>query len=165
MINEKELVSIYKKKCRAYFSYEAELKKAKDELQVVIAQIENVRSPITNRVGGHQSSFEEKLIPLISQKTEIEIEIRYFQANLDWIMKGLNKISSPAYKAITWQTLVQARNKYDLMVNYDVDPNYVFDMRDKFLQHIMDDEMKKQYEELQKIKESSKWLKLKDKID
>lgn len=165
MTDKKELVSIYKKKCRAYFSYDAELKKAKEDLQLIIAQIENVRSPITDRVGGHQSAFEEKLVPLIAQKTEIELEVSYYQGNIDWIMMGLNKITSPAYRAITWQTLVQARSRYDLMVNYDVDPEYVFDIRDKFLLKAMDEEMLTKYEELLKIKDSSSWLKLKDKVD
>lgn len=165
MIEKNELVAIYKKKCRCYFYFDSELKKAKDDLQLIVAEIENVRSPVTDRVGGHQSAFEEKLVSLIAQKTEIEMEVKYYQGNIDWIMNGLNKISSPAYRAITWQTLVQARNKNDLIANYDVDPYYVFEMRDKFLFHAMDEEMQDQYDELQRIKESSKWLELKDSID
>lgn len=165
MTNDIDWLNLYKDKCRNYYGYEADLKKTKDELKQTINQIENVRSPITDRVGGHQTPHEEKLISLISMKTEIEKEIEYYQGVLDWIFFVCNKITSPAYRAITWQTLVQGKTKYDLMITYDVNANYVYDMRDKFLLRALDDEAKKRYEELLELKQSSKWLSLKDKKD
>ncbi len=71
-----------------------------------------------------------------------------------------NKVSSPAYRAITWQTLVQAKNRTDLMINYDVDPDYVCKMRDKFLIVALDKESIQEYQKVMRIKNSSKWLSL-----
>lgn len=158
-IKDTNWLQLYKKECKAYFKYDSALTHNKLELEETEQKIKNVRSPITNRVGGHQIvSTEEKLVSLIEIKTEIEYQIAYYESIMKWIRDVNDAITSPAYRAITWQTLIQAKNKTDLMINYDVDPEYVYYMRDRFLSVALDDEKKQEYNEVQKKKAKSKWL-------
>lgn len=54
--------------------------------------------------------------------------------------------------------MIQAKNKTDLMINYDVDPDYVYYMRDRFLGMALDDKMRQEYYDAMKKKSLSKWL-------
>lgn len=158
-MSKSDWLQLYKKECRKYFTYDAQLKKTKLDLKETIIEIENVRSPLTDRVGGHQIiSQEERLIALIEVKEETEHQIDFYQSMIDWIVHVNNKVTSPAYRAITWQTLIQAKNRTDLMINYDVDPDYVCKMRDKFLNYALDDDSIHEYYDVMKKKSLSKWL-------
>lgn len=164
MINEKaEWLLLYKKKCRMYFTYESNLKKTELELEQIIEEIKNVKSVNTTNIVGHSNKPpEERLLSLIEIKDELEKQIHYYQSMIKWIFHVNNKVTSPAYRAITWQTLVQAKNRTDLMINYDVDPDYVCKMRDKFLLVALDKESIQEYQEVIKIKNKSKWLSLEE---
>ena len=152
-------LQIYKKECRCYYKYESALKKAEYELEETEQRIKNVKSPITDRASGHPTTTgEERLLTLIEIKTEVEHQIAYYHTIMCWIRKVNENISSPAYRAITWQTLIQAKNRMDLLINYDVDPEYVYHMRDKFLMVALNETMQEQYREIQKLKMKSKWL-------
>ena len=157
--NDPTWIQTYKKECRCYYKYDKALKKAAYELEDIEQKIKNVRSPITDRVVGHSTvSPEERLISLIEIKTELEHQIAYCHNMMDGIKKVNDNISSPAYRAITWQTLIQAKNRMDLLINYDVDPEYVYHMRDKFLRIALDENLKKEYLSIKKQKLKSKWL-------
>ncbi len=159
MMSNTDWIQLYKKECRNYFKYDSQLQKTKLDLEETLHEINNVRSPLTDRVGGHQIiTQEERLISLIEVKEETEHQIDYYQAMMDWILHVNQKITSPAYRAITWQTLIQAKNRTDLMINYDVDPDYVCKMRDKFLQYALDEGSIQEYKEVLKKKSLSKWL-------
>lgn len=162
MINERaEWLLLYKKVCRMYFTYESNLKKTELELEQIIEEIKNVKSVNTTNIVGHSNKPpEERLLSLIEIKDELERQIQYYQSMINWIFHVNNKVTSPAYRAITWQTLVQAKNRTDLMINYDVDPDYVCKMRDKFLLVALDEESIQEYQKVMKIKNKSKWLSL-----
>lgn len=98
------------------------------------------------------------MISLIEVKSETEHQIDYYKAMIAWIEHVNQNITSPAYRAITWQTLIQAKNKTDLMINYDVDLDYVYYMRDRFLGMALDDKMRQEYYDAMKKKSLSKWL-------
>ena len=152
-------LQLYKKECRNYFNYRSKRDKCELGLEETLQNIKNVRSPITNRIGGHATiSAEERLISLIEVKSETEHQIDYYKAMIAWIEHVNQNITSPAYRAITWQTLIQAKNKTDLMINYDVDPDYVYYMRDRFLGMALDDKMRQEYYDAIKKKSLSKWL-------
>lgn len=165
MTNDKQFLQTFKDECRKYFTYEADLKKEKLELEEIEAQIINVRSPITNRVGGHQTTPpEDLLVTLIEVKTEVENRIVYYETIIQWLKDVFEGITSPAYKAIAWQTLIQAKNRTDILIYYDVDPDYVYRIRDKFLLIALSDDRKKEYTDIQSLKNKSKWLSLADKV-
>lgn len=157
-------LTIFKKECRYYFKYESDLKKEKQELEEVITQITNIRSPITDRVGGHQiTAHEDLLVSLIEVKTETEYRIDYYESILHWIKDIIENIPSPAYRAITWQTLVQAKSRTELMIYYDVDPDYVYRIRDKFIMQSLSNGLVEKYIDVQNKKSRSKWLLLHEK--
>lgn len=157
-------LTIFKKECRYYFKYESDLKREKLELEEVLTQITNIRSPITDRVGGHQvTTHDDLLVSLIEVKSETEYRIDYYEAILDWIKDVIKSIPSPAYRAITWQTLVQAKSRTELMIYYDVDPDYVYRMRDKFITQSLSNGFIEKYNDIQNKKMKSKWLALYEK--
>lgn len=162
MTNEKaEWLLLYKKECRMYFTYESNLKKTELELEQINEEIKNVKSVNTTNIVGHSNKPpEERLLALIEIKDELEKQIQYYQSMINWIFHVNDKVTSPAYRAIIWQTLVQAKNRTDLMINYDVNPDYVCKMRDKFLLVALDKESIQEYQEVMKIKNKSKWLSL-----
>ena len=137
-------LQLYKKECRNYFNYRSKRDKCELELEETLQNI--------------TISAEERLISLIEVKTETEHQIDFYKAMIAWIEHVNQNITSPAYRAITWQTLIQAKNKTDLMINYDVDPDYVYYMRDRFLGMALDDKMRQEYYDAMKKKSLSKWL-------
>lgn len=166
MISNKQFLQIFKSECRKYFTYEANLTKEKLDLQQTEVEIQNLRSPITDRVGGHQTTpQDQKLIALIEVKEETERRIAYYESILQWIINVLNDISSPAYKAISWQTLIQGKNKNDVLIYYDVDTEYVYRTRDKFIILALNDDRKREYEETQRKRNQSRWLSLNRKLE
>lgn len=159
MIKKEEFLQVFKNECRHYFVYEAELKKERLDLEETENQIINLRSPITDRVGGHQTvSHEDQLVTLIEIKTETEYRIDYYESLLLWIKEVFQNITSPAYKALSWQTLIQGKTKTDILIYYDVDPSYVYKMRDKFLNVALNKDMYEKYQLIQEKKLKSKWL-------
>lgn len=157
-----EWLKIYKKECKAYFAYDSHLKRALLELEEINITIQNIHSPATDHASSHNNTSQDsKLLGMIEVKNEIEFQITYYKAILQWIKDVNNAISSPAYRAITWQTLIQAKNRMDLLINYDVDPDYVYRMRDKFIITAFNETLKQQYLQIQEMKNKSKWLSFK----
>lgn len=166
MNSRTDWLKLYKKECRSYFKYEASFNREKLQLDEINSMIQDIHSPRTDQASGHGSfSQDTKLLSMIEVKQEVETQIAYYESILYWIIAVNEAISSPAYRAITWQTLIQGKNRLDLLINYEVNPDYVYRMRDKFIMSAIDQKLVNEYERIQMLKKQSKWLSLQEEIE
>ena len=140
----------FKKECRRYFSYQAEISKIDERLRSLEVKMQNVHSPSMQKIGSSPSRKELDYLRLFAAKEEYEKQRQFYLDRGQWIDDIINAIPSKAYCAITWMTLVQGKSRMELLITYDTSPEYVYKTRDQFLKQLLTDEKMELFRQTEK---------------
>lgn len=147
-MEERDRLNLFKRECRNYYLYESDIGMVKDKIKHTINRLEDVKSPVLDKIGSSPSPKEKDIIKLIELKNLYEAQLQYYEDKMKWIKAVTEDIPSPAYRALTWMTCVQGKNKNDITLRFDISAESAYQKRDKFLLQVLDD---KRMQELQDI--------------
>lgn len=150
---DKERLSIFKREARSYYLYQSRIQKLNEELKHIQHQMENVHSPILNRMGAQPrpDAKDEMLAKLITDKSVVlELQV-YYQERMNWLVETIESMASSAYKVLVWMTYVQGKTLQQVAVEYDVSREHLYRLRKYYVVKVMTDE---RIEELIRIEQS-----------
>lgn len=148
IMEDRERLNVFKRECRNYYLYESDIEMVKDKIKHTINRLEDVKSPVLDKIGSSPSPKEKDIIKLIELKNLYEAQLQYYEDKMKWVKEVTEEIPSPAYRALTWMTCVQGKNKNDITLRFDISAESAYQKRDKFLLQVLDDE---KMQELQSI--------------
>lgn len=151
-MEDRERLNIFKKECRNYYLYESDIEMVKDKIKHTINRLEDVKSPVLDKIGSSPSPKEKDILKLIELKNRYEKQLQYYEDKMKWIKKTTDAIPSPAYRALTWMTCVQGKNKNDISLKFDISAESAYQKRDKFLLQVLNDDRMQELKDINEKK-------------
>lgn len=140
-----------KKEARNYGHYQKQIEKYQDQIIILEGRIRNVHSP---KLGGTSTPYSQYqkdtlLLKKLQKKEELEKKQKIYLLQRDWIIHTIESVSSPAFRAILWATLVDGESLRELAEKYQTTADHMYKLRRKFMLEAMSDENIRQYETIQ----------------
>ena len=147
-MNQSEKHKVFKAEARNYDFYQGNIKNLNEKLETLQHQIENVHSVPTDQERMDGTRTERPIIKMLERKAQMEEQRSYYQSRIEWIHKVIDNIASPAYKAVAWKTFIQRKSLREFAAKYDVSPDHVYRVRKYFIEHAINEELAKEYENI-----------------
>ena len=151
MVTEAWKLQTLKSEARNYGHYQRQIEKYQDQIIIVEGRINNMHSP---KLGGTSTSYSQHqkdtlLLKNLQLKEDLKKKQKSYILQRDWIIHTIESISSPAFKAILWATLVDGESLKDVAEKYQTTADHMYKLRRKFMLEAMNDENIRQYETIQ----------------
>jgi hypothetical protein len=151
MVTEAWKLKTLKKEARNFGYYQRQIERYQDQIILVEGRISNMHSP---KMGGTSTAFSQHqkdtlLLKNIQMKEELLKKQKQFILQRDWVIYTIGSISSPAFKAILWATLVDGDSIKELAEEYQTTADHMYKLRRKFMLEAMNEENIRQYEIIQ----------------
>lgn len=146
-----ENLSIFKKECHNYVYYGNRISTLKDRIMLLDLRMQNVYSPVLDKIGQTPTPHEMDYTILIEQKDKLKSVQDYYLNKRKWIEDTINEIPSPAYRLLVWLTYVERENLQELADEFNVSKQYIYKTRKRFLESVLTDE---RMQELKLIEDS-----------
>ncbi len=116
----------FKRECRKYFYYLADVKNQMMYIRQVDQQMTGVHSIDFTRVRTARSSGNDaKLINFIELNTELNRQLQEKEEKLVYIINTINRIENPGFRPIIWMLYVQGMRISEVAALYDMSKDYL----------------------------------------
>ena len=116
----------FKRECRKYFYYIADIKTRMDEIRQVDYKMAGVHSidfeRVRTRTHGNQDA---RLVAYIELSTELNRQLQEVEEKVLWIINTIGRIPDPSFRTIVWMLYVQGMRLKDVAVVYDMSKDYL----------------------------------------
>lgn len=137
--------ALFKREARNYDFYASSVKRLEDNLTVLVYRLENVHSVPLDQEPMTPTHRERPLIKMLEKKEEIEAQMAYYTARLEWIHKVIEHIPSPAYRAVSWRTFIQRKSLHEIADKYEISQDRLYRLRKHFIEMALTDELIEEY--------------------
>ena len=121
----KKAVSEFKKECRNYFYYLADIQKILLDMKKIDHRMQGVHSIDLDRVGSSPSRHEKSYAKFIYINDELRKQLKERESHLFYIIDTIDRIEQPCYRPIVWMLYVQGMRLKDVAAVYDMSKDYL----------------------------------------
>ena len=116
----------FKRECRRYFYYIAEVNRQMDEIRMVDHKMTGVHSVDFARVRTKSGNrTDARIVSLIDLNTELSRRLEETEAKLMYIINTISRIPDPGMRPIIWMLYVQGMRIADVAELYDMSKDYL----------------------------------------
>lgn len=116
----------FKRECRRYFYYVADVKRRMEEIRMVDHRMTGVHSIDFERVRTKsQKRADARIISFIELNTELNRQLDEAEAKLMYIINTIGRIPDPSFRPIIWMLYVQGMRIADVADLYDMSKDYL----------------------------------------
>ncbi|MBQ8069156.1 MAG: hypothetical protein IJ201_12520 [Solobacterium sp.] len=116
----------FKRECRKYFYYIADIKTRMDEIRQVDYKMTGVHSidfeRVRTRTHGNQDA---RLVAYIELSTELNRQLQEVEEKVLWIINTIGRIPDPSFRPIVWMLYVQGKRIAEVADLYDMSKDYL----------------------------------------
>ena len=116
----------FKRECRKYFYYIADIKTRMDEIRQVDYKMTGVHSidfeRVRTRTHGNQDA---RLVAYIELSTELNRQLQEVEEKVLWIINSIGRIPDPSFRPIVWMLYVQGKRIAEVADLYDMSKDYL----------------------------------------
>ncbi len=121
----KKALSEFKKECRYFFYYLADIQKLMLDMKRIDHKMQGVYSLDFERVGSSPQRHERSLSKYIHINDELRKQLREREAHLLGIIDTIDRIEQPSYRPIVWMLYVQGMRLKDVAEIYGMSKDYL----------------------------------------
>ncbi|MBR2675853.1 MAG: hypothetical protein IKE28_02930 [Solobacterium sp.] len=136
-IKNREAVKAFKKECRNYFYYLADIREIMRKIQRTRNKMTGVHSVDLQRIRIRRDPKKTYLVKFIEKKTELEKELQKKEEKVMNIINTIDRIELPAYRVIVWMVFVQRRTYTEVAKMYGVSKVYLAEEVNRVLADIV----------------------------
>ena len=116
----------FKRECRKYFYYIADIKTRMEEIRQVDYKMAGVHSidfeRVRTRTHGNQDA---RLVAYIELSTELNRQLQEVEEKVLWIINTIGRIPDPSFRPIVWMLYVQGKRIAEVADLYDMSKDYL----------------------------------------
>ncbi len=116
----------FKRECRKYFYYIADIKTRMEEIRQVDYKMTGVHSidfeRVRTRTHGNQDA---RLVAYIELSTELNRQLQEVEEKVLWIINTIGRIPDPSFRPIVWMLYVQGKRIAEVADLYDMSKDYL----------------------------------------
>ena len=116
----------FKRECRKYFYYIADIKTRMEEIRQVDYKMTGVHSidfeRVRTRTHGNQDA---RLVAYIELSTELNRQLQEVEEKVLWIINSIGRIPDPSFRPIVWMLYVQGKRIAEVADLYDMSKDYL----------------------------------------
>ena len=116
----------FKRECRKYFYYIADIKTRMEEIRRVDYKMAGVHSIDFERVRTRaHGSKDARLVAYIELSTELNRQLQEVEEKVLWIINSIGRIPDPSFRPIVWMLYVQGKRIAEVADLYDMSKDYL----------------------------------------
>lgn len=116
----------FKRECRKYFYYIADIKTRMEEIRRVDYKMAGVHSidfeRVRTRAHGNKNA---RLVAYIELSTELNRQLQEVEEKVLWIINSIGRIPDPSFRPIVWMLYVQGKRIAEVADLYDMSKDYL----------------------------------------
>ena len=136
-IKNREAVKAFKKECRNYFYYLADIRDLMLEIKRTDHKMTGVHSLDFQKVRIRRDPKKTYLVSFIEANTILEKELQEKEEKVMNIINTISRIELPAYRAIVWMVFVQRKTYTEVAKMYGVSKVYLAEEITRLLSDIV----------------------------
>lgn len=116
----------FKRECRKYFYYIADIKTRMEEIRRVDYKMAGVHSIDFERVRTRaHGNKDARLVAYIELSTELNRQLQEVEEKVLWIINSIGRIPDPSFRPIVWMLYVQGKRIAEVADLYDMSKDYL----------------------------------------
>ena len=116
----------FKRECRKYFYYIADIKTRMEEIRRVDYRMAGVHSIDFERVRTRaHGNKDARLVAYIELSTELNRQLQEVEEKVLWIINSIGRIPDPSFRPIVWMLYVQGKRIAEVADLYDMSKDYL----------------------------------------
>ena len=116
----------FKRECRKYFYYIADIKTRMEEIRRVDYKMAGVHSIDFERVRTRaHGNKDARLVAYIELSTELNRQLQEVEEKVLWIINSIGRIPDPSFRPIVWMLYVQGKRITEVADLYDMSKDYL----------------------------------------
>ena len=116
----------FKRECRKYFYYIADIKTRMEEIRRVDYRMAGVHSIDFERVRTRaHGNKDARLVAYIELSTELNRQLQEVEEKVLWIINAIGRIPDPSFRPIVWMLYVQGKRIAEVADLYDMSKDYL----------------------------------------
>ena len=116
----------FKRECRKYFYYIADIKTRMEEIRRVDYKMAGVHSIDFERVRTRaHGNKDARLVAYIELSTELNRQLQEVEEKVLWIINTIGRIPDPSFRPIVWMLYVQGKRIAEVADLYDMSKDYL----------------------------------------
>jgi hypothetical protein len=116
----------FKRECRKYFYYIADIKTRMEEIRRVDYKMTGVHSIDFERVRTRaHGNKDARLVAYIELSTELNRQLQEVEEKVLWIINSIGRIPDPSFRPIVWMLYVQGKRIAEVADLYDMSKDYL----------------------------------------
>jgi hypothetical protein len=116
----------FKRECRKYFYYIADIKARMEEIRRVDYKMAGVHSIDFERVRTRaHGNKDARLVAYIELSTELNRQLQEVEEKVLWIINSIGRIPDPSFRPIVWMLYVQGKRIAEVADLYDMSKDYL----------------------------------------
>ncbi len=116
----------FKRECRKYFYYIADIKTRMEEIRRVDYKMAGVHSIDFERVRTRaHGNKDARLVAYIELSTELNRQLQEVEEKVLWIINSIGRIPDPSFRPIVWMVYVQGKRIAEVADLYDMSKDYL----------------------------------------
>jgi len=121
----REKISEFKRECRNYFYYLADVQNLMLEIKRIDNKMQGVHSLDFERVGSSPTRHKRQLLKYIHINDELKKQLKEREDHLFHIIDTIDHIEQPSFRPIVWMLYVQKMRLADVAAVYDMSKDYL----------------------------------------
>lgn len=116
----------FKRECRKYFYYIADIKTRMEEIRRIDYKMTGVHSIDFERVRTKaRGNKDARLVTYIELSTELNRQLQEVEEKVLWIINSIGRIPDPSFRPIVWMLYVQGKRIAEVADLYDMSKDYL----------------------------------------
>ena len=137
-MRNREAIMAFKRECRNYFYYLADIKNLMLEIKRMDVKMAGVHAVDLTKVRIRRDPWKNRLIKYVEQSNSLQRQLQEKQEKVENIINTISRVSLPSFRVIIWMIYVQRKRIQEVADLYDYSKDYMANLIIDLMDEVFD---------------------------